>query len=505
MQTILITGATSGIGLALSQIYHKQGANLILVGRRPIEALSDPVFTPEVYCQADLAQPDCHLTIDQWLTEQAIDKIDLVIHNAGIGWVGSTEEHSPAEIVEMIQVNLKAPIAITHQLFKRLERASGKVAFVSSVVSQLPLSKFGVYVASKAALDGFARSLAVEWNGRVQVQVLHPGATNTAMHEKVGTDQAVYSKYPSAESVAQKMERSILRNNRHVAIGFGNKIMRGLSLTIPRLLDLGMRQPPSLVMHPQERNRLKPHVVITGGADGIGAAVAQRYGITGQLVTVLDIDKERGHKLIDHLGDGATFLSVDLSQPESIEQAVDQLLELPPITTLVNNAGISAAGRFEFLELDRMLKVIDINLTGAILLTTRLLAEGKLMTGHQQVYLSSLSKYVGYPGAAVYSASKDGLAAFARTMQTAALADGRTTTVFPGPTRTAHARRYSPDNSREEQRMPPEAVAEAIFKGAQAKRRLVFPGAGAKVFAVFGRLAPRLAERAMKRTIYDKL
>ncbi len=501
MQTILITGATSGIGLALAQIYQQQGARLILIGRRPLETLSDPLFSSDVYCQADLAQPDCHLTIDRWLAEHQLEAIDLVVHNAGIGWVGGTDEHAPADISEMLQVNLKAPIAITHQLFKRLERAGGKVAFVSSVVSQLPLSKFGVYVASKAALDGFARSLAVEWRGRVQVQILHPGATNTAMHEKVGTEEAVYSKYPSAESVAAKMERSLRRNKRHVAIGFANKMIRGLSLTVPNLLEKVMRPKPAA----SGPNQVTPHVVVTGGADGIGAAVAKRYAAEGQQITILDVDDARGEAIIAELGDGAAFINVDLSRPESVEKAVQELGSRPVITTLVNNAGISSAGKFEELPLDQMLSVIDINLVGAIQLTTRLLAEKRLVVGHQQVYLSSLSKYVGYPGAAVYSASKDGLAAFARTIQTAAIADGRVTTVFPGPTRTAHARRYSPDNSREEKRMPPEAVADAVFEGAQAKRRFVFPGAGAKVFAIFGRLAPRLAERAMKSTIYDKL
>ena len=139
MQTILITGATSGIGFQLAKIYAGEKSRLILIGRKPLSELTDPLFNSDTYCQTDLADPNCHITIDNWLTDHKVDQINLVIHNAGIGWVGPTQEHPPAAIQEMIQVNLKAPIAITHRLFKRIESAGGKVVFVSSVVSQLPL------------------------------------------------------------------------------------------------------------------------------------------------------------------------------------------------------------------------------------------------------------------------------------------------------------------------------------------------------------------------------
>ena len=499
MRTILITGATSGLGLEMARIFRQQDERLILVGRRPLDTLTDPLFTSDVYCQADLSLPESHLTLHQWLTERGIDQIDLLIHNAGIGWVGPVADQTPAEIADMVQVNLKAPIAITHTLFKHLEGAKGKVVFISSVVSQLPLHKFAVYVATKAALDGFARSLAVETSGRIAVQVLHPGAANTAMHAKVGTDEAVYSKYPSAENVAADMVRAMGRRKRHIAIGATNKLMRTVSRALPGILEKAMRQKPAQ----NGSAAVKPHVVVTGGADGIGAAVARRFAAAGQTVTVLDIDRGLGEALVASIGESASFIQVDLSDLKSIAAAAEQLGQWSQISTLVNNAGISAAGKFEQLPLDQMLKVIDINFTGALVLTTTLMRQDRLANQHQQDYLSSLSKYVGYPGAAVYAASKDGLAAFAKTMQAAAVANSRVTTVFPGPTRTAHARRYSPDNSREDKRMSPEAVAEAIYEGAMGKRRLVFPGIGAKVFAIFGRLLPRAAERAIKKTIYD--
>ncbi|MEM8862674.1 MAG: SDR family NAD(P)-dependent oxidoreductase, partial [Chloroflexota bacterium] len=489
----------SGLGLEMAKIYGGQNNRLILIGRKPLENLPDDIFVEENYCQADLSSPDAHLTIDRWLTENQISTVDLLIHNAGIGWYGEPQDQSPAEVEKLIQVNLKAPIALTHILFDRLVEAVGKVVFVSSVVSQLPTKDFAVYTASKAALDGFARSLAVEAAGRFGVQVLHPGATRTDMHAKIGMEQATYEKFKSAESVAAEMVQAIERGKRNIAIGFGNKVLRTASMALPRLIERLSRKAPKLKVKPND------HIVVTGGADGIGGAIVQKYAERGENVTILDIDRSRSEAITQKSGERVSFLLVDMSEIESLQAAVDVLGQHRKVTTLVNNAGISAAGRFEDLDLDDMLKVIDINLTGAIVLTNLLLKKNLLDEGYTAVFVSSLSKYVGYPGAAVYSASKDGLASYASSLQVAGVLRGQSLTVFPGPTRTAHARRYSPDNSREDKRMLPEAVADEVYAAVRSGKRLLFPGGSAKMFAFFGRMAPRLAERAMKGTIYDKL
>ena len=84
-------------------------------------------------------------------------------------------------------------------------------------------------------------------------------------------------------------------------------------------------------------------------------------------------------------------------------------------------------------------------------------------------------------------------------------ADINVLTVFPGPTRTAHARRYSPDNSREAKRMPPEELARRIVAATDARKLHLIPGATNRVFAAAGRMAPWLTDRIMQRTLFDKL
>jgi hypothetical protein len=78
-------------------------------------------------------------------------------------------------------------------------------------------------------------------------------------------------------------------------------------------------------------------------------------------------------------------------------------------------------------------------------------------------------------------------------------------TVFPGPTRTAHARRYSPDNRREQRRMAPDLLAELIAGAVECGQSSLIPGVANRLVAALGRLAPPLAETLMRRTIFERL
>ena len=96
-RTILITGATDGIGLALARRYANMGARLVLVGRRPLAELDADFFDEANYCRADLACDDCVDAIEQWLEDQEIEQIDLLIHNAGVGYVGAIGDQTAGE------------------------------------------------------------------------------------------------------------------------------------------------------------------------------------------------------------------------------------------------------------------------------------------------------------------------------------------------------------------------------------------------------------------------
>lgn len=517
MTTVLITGATSGIGLALAQGYAAQGARMVLVGRRPHAELDQAFFTPERYCRADLARPGCEDDIADWLAIQGIGGVDVLIHNAGLGYVGAIGDQSPANIEALLQVNLKTPVALTHRLLPLLTPAA-HIVFISSVAAVLPSPEYAVYSATKAALDAFARNLRLELHAAGsarQIQVIHAGATRTEMHAKAGLPaDRIHANFADPADVAAAITRAVARGRRRQTIGLSNKVgYHGLQWGGTAVDRIMRRQAhgrgESAGVEPPLASPQRPHVLITGAADGIGRALALEWAQRGAMITGVDVAAARAAAVRDQLqamGCDTQFILGNLADATAIDALVDAVAQRPSVTVLVHNAGINAVGRFAEIDPARQQAVLDINLRAPLLLTRGLLAENRLSRGGSVVCISSLSRFVGYPGAAVYAASKDGLASYARSLGVAlADADINVLTVFPGPTRTAHARRYSPDNSREAKRMPPEELARRIVNATDARKLRLIPGAANRAFAAAGKLTPWLTDRIMQRTLFDKL
>ena len=249
--------------------------------------------------------------------------------------------------------------------------------------------------------------------------------------------------------------------------------------------------------------------LVTGAAAGIGRALAERFGRAGHRVVGVDHDRERAEmtrKGWHRSGIDARFLQADLSDPSEVASLVEELEQEGPLELVVHNAGTNCVGRFADSDWDAQRRVLELNLVTPLVLTARLLERDLVESGGALVFVSSLSRFVGYPGAAGYAATKDGLASYARSLRVALAPRGvHVMTVYPGPTRTEHARRFSPPGSSEDKRMAPEELAERVFRALQARRRTLVPGLANRVFAALGHALPRATERAMKRAILDRL
>ena len=219
---VLITGATDGIGLALARLYAREGAELSLTGRRPGAEMDGDLFAAAAYCPADLTAPDAAMRIGCFLKREGRDQLDLAIFNAGIGWVGPIEQHDPDVIRRLVMVNLAAPIALAHLLLPMLR--GRQLVLIGSVAASMPCPSHAVYAATKAALDGLARSLRVELTNQFEVRIIHPGATRTGMHRKAGADLPVH-RFPSATTVATQIKRSIEDRNGRRVIGYRKATM----------------------------------------------------------------------------------------------------------------------------------------------------------------------------------------------------------------------------------------------------------------------------------------
>jgi short-subunit dehydrogenase len=244
--------------------------------------------------------------------------------------------------------------------------------------------------------------------------------------------------------------------------------------------------------------------VITGAASGIGAALVEVFINQGYTVIGIDRDQRRAFELQEKYGQKIDFIIADLSSQASFEDIINKLPS--KIDIFIHSAGINAVGAFEQLDIKKQLSVLDVNLKAPIILTRALLEKDMLTKNSSLVFISSLSHFVSYPGAAAYAASKDGLASYARNLSVA-LKPKRihVMTVFPGPTRTPHAREHSPDNTRENKRMPPEVLARKIYRGLEHRLYNLVPGFSNKVFAWLGTFLPKLTEAMMKRIIFNKL
>ena len=242
--TILITGATSGIGLALAERYASK-SNLILHGKKPLTQLQqeNPLFKTITYIQADLSTPTASTTITNALQNAGIHKLDIIIHNAAQGYYGHASREQPATTKALLHTNLHSPISLTHALIPKLN-PHAKLVFISSIAADLPAADYATYSASKAALSSFARNLRLELPPDIHVQVIYPGATRTTMHAKSGVPVGKLNtnSFASVTNVAKQIERAINSNKAFVTLGTNNRIMRFAGRHASSMVDMFMRE-----------------------------------------------------------------------------------------------------------------------------------------------------------------------------------------------------------------------------------------------------------------------
>ncbi|QYN35733.1 SDR family oxidoreductase [Pseudonocardia sp. DSM 110487] len=166
---------------------------------------------------------------------------------------------------------------------------------------------------------------------------------------------------------------------------------------------------------------------VTGGASGIGAAIARRLMADGARVAVLDRD-------VSNPPDGALAVQADVTDDASVRAAVDRVLqEWGRLDVLVNNAGIGAQGTVADNPDDEWHRVLDVNLLGMVRATRAALPALRRSPSAAIVNTGSIAATAGIPQRAVYSASKGAVHALTRAMAADHLAEGiRVCAVAPG-------------------------------------------------------------------------
>lgn len=240
-ETILITGASSGIGLELAKCFAADGSRLILVARNEaaLQKLADELHLKDktIVLPADLSKPESPKQIFETLTGQKIS-VDVLVNNAGFGLHGRFAELPLDRQLEIIKVNVNSLVELTGLFLpKMIKRRQGGILNVGSVAGFVPGPGLAIYYATKAFVQSFSEALAEELaDTGVTVSVLCPGPTETnfsavARGAKVRASQR---KKMSAEEVA-RYGHFAFRHKRLIAIpGFRNQALVFATRALPR-------------------------------------------------------------------------------------------------------------------------------------------------------------------------------------------------------------------------------------------------------------------------------
>jgi short-subunit dehydrogenase len=226
----LITGATSGIGKALSEEIAKKGLNLILVARgmQELENCTKELTSGQgidvIPVQADLSTQE---GMDHLIEKTQSYEIGLFIPAAGLETNGFFTKNDLQKELTVLQLNVISTLSLTYHFSKKMvERKRGGILLVSSLSGHMPNPYFSNYAGSKAYVLNFGLSLHGELAKKgVDVSILSPGLTNTAMSKNTGVD---WKKTPMKIMEANKVAEIAIKNlGKKVSIvpGRMNKMM----------------------------------------------------------------------------------------------------------------------------------------------------------------------------------------------------------------------------------------------------------------------------------------
>ena len=185
-KTILITGGTTGIGLATAQHLRAEGAKVIVTGRNPETlASAKKTLSDAIILRSDSGDLAAAQALGDEIKTFA-DHLDGVFLNAGVGTFQPIEAATPKDYDDMFNVNVRGPYFQLQSLLHLLGNPSS-VVFTSSLAGSIAWPGLSIYSASKAAVISLGKTLAVELAPRgIRVNVISPGPIDTPMIKKVG-------------------------------------------------------------------------------------------------------------------------------------------------------------------------------------------------------------------------------------------------------------------------------------------------------------------------------
>ncbi|WP_028079762.1 SDR family oxidoreductase [Solimonas soli] len=246
--TVLLTGASGGIGQALAREFAARGARLLLSGRdtaklATLSAELRGLGTEVSVLAADLSSAEGVARLAHAALSGGVP--DIVVHCAGALSFGRLDAVPAEEIARLWQTNVIAPSLLTRALLPALRKTGrGRFVFVGSIFGSLAFPMYATYSATKFALRGFAEALRRELDGSgIGVTYVAPRYTRTALNDgapaRIASALAMQQDEPAL--VAARIVDAVARERRELYFGFGERLFVKLNAWFPWLVDRGLR------------------------------------------------------------------------------------------------------------------------------------------------------------------------------------------------------------------------------------------------------------------------
>jgi len=242
-KTILITGASSGIGEAFAKRLDKLGANLILTARSRDKLLHlASSMKNAIVIDGDLSKSEFPDELYNKIVSKNIE-VDIIINNAGFGFSGFFLDSNKNNYNEMLNVNIYSLTRLTHLFLNDMvKRKSGGIINISSLASYQPVPYFAVYAASKAYVTSFTIALYEEYREKgINVLGVCPGYTKTNFNKRAQVStQNVPGYMMSSEAVVEQSLKAFNKKKYILINGKINKFAKFLSSILPQKWSLKM-------------------------------------------------------------------------------------------------------------------------------------------------------------------------------------------------------------------------------------------------------------------------
>jgi NAD(P)-dependent dehydrogenase (short-subunit alcohol dehydrogenase family) len=190
----LVTGGTSGIGKATAIAFARAGAKVVLSGRREKEGAQVVAEIKKLGGEAAFVRADVAKDADvQAMIKFTVDKfgkIDIAFNNAGVEFKGPLDQATEAEYRRVFDINVWGVLnSMRHEIPVMLKNGGGAIINTSSVAGHVGLAQVSVYIASKHAVEGLTKSVALEFaKQNIRINAIAPGVIATEMLDRFADD-----------------------------------------------------------------------------------------------------------------------------------------------------------------------------------------------------------------------------------------------------------------------------------------------------------------------------